>query len=205
MTTSTCARGGAAPEPGTATPSEYLQALVAGDRDTWRNCVATYQGIVRAAARRHGLSPQEAEDAGQRVWLQLFRNAARIHDPVRLPGWIATTARRECLAIACATNRYSTGELPVELPAAGPGPDEEVVVRDSAVAMLRAIDRLPPRQRSLMRQLATDDSSYAEIGRRLDMPIGSIGPIRARAISRLRVLLAAPGPATPAGRVLRGG
>ena len=51
----------------------------------------------------------------------------------------------------------------------------------------RALERLPERQRTLLRALADDEEpSYVEIAERLAMPVGSIGPTRTRILARLR-------------------
>ena len=39
----------------------------------------------------------DAEDAAQTVWLRLVDQLDRLRDPDALPGWLATTTRRECL------------------------------------------------------------------------------------------------------------
>ena len=53
--------------------------------------------------------------------------------------------------------------------------------------MRQALATLPDRQRTLLRLLHSEtEPSYEAIGRKLGMPIGSIGPTRGRAIDRLR-------------------
>jgi DNA-directed RNA polymerase specialized sigma24 family protein len=59
--------------------------------------------------------------------------------------------------------------------------------RDSAETLWAAVAELPARQRLLLRELFTENSfSYGEIAARCSMPIGSIGPTRARALHQLR-------------------
>ena len=61
-------------------------------------------------------------------------------------------------------------------------------------ALWRAFDRLPARDQALLRLLVADPQpSYQEISAALDMPIGSIGPTRARSLERLRAELARDG------------
>ena len=51
------------------------------------------------------------------------------------------------------------------------------------------VEQLPMRSQLLLRLLSGDSPlSYADIGEALSMPIGSIGPTRARALERLRRL-----------------
>ena len=76
-----------------------LPALAAGDEATWQATVRRYEGLLRSAARVVLRSDADIDEAVQRTWVLLLRNAARINDPQCLPGWLSTTARREALAI----------------------------------------------------------------------------------------------------------
>jgi len=38
----------------------------------------------------------DAQDAAQTVWLNLVGHLDSLRDPAALPGWLATTTRREC-------------------------------------------------------------------------------------------------------------
>jgi DNA-directed RNA polymerase specialized sigma24 family protein len=58
------------------------------------------------------------------------------------------------------------------------------------------LDRLDTRCRDLLRLLFADDDerpAYDEVARRMAMPVGSIGPTRARCLGKLRALVE-PGP-----------
>ena len=39
------------------------------------------------------------ENVGQIVWLQLLDHLSSVPHPAALPGWLATTTRRECLRV----------------------------------------------------------------------------------------------------------
>lgn len=66
-------------------------------------------------------------------------------------------------------------------------PDAAVADRDRDAQLWAAINRLPACRRRLMRALMTDPPpSYDELSDQLDMPVGSIGPTRARCLQQLR-------------------
>jgi DNA-directed RNA polymerase specialized sigma24 family protein len=75
------------------------------------------------------------------------------------------------------------------LVADAPLPDEELLRAERREALLAGLAELPPRMRELLLLLLHDDPplSYAQITERTGMPIGSIGPTRARALERLRL------------------
>jgi DNA-directed RNA polymerase specialized sigma24 family protein len=53
-------------------------------------------------------------------------------------------------------------------------------------ALRAAVKRLPDRERAILDALNHVADSYAQISRSLDIPLGSIGPTRERALARLR-------------------
>jgi RNA polymerase sigma factor (sigma-70 family) len=154
--------------------------------------IETYRGMLCAIGHQFRLTPEEREDATQSTWLQLFRNIDQIRDPDRIGGWLATTMRRQCIA----TRRRRYHENPMsDLPETAedtPGSDvvDAVVQRHAVKRLHEAVARLPERERRLIRlQLDPAQPGYTEISRSLGMPIGSIGPIRGRALRKLRTLL----------------
>src|SRR6266446_3104420 len=73
-----------------------------GDKQAWDALVERYAPLVWSICRRHRLGLADAEDVGQSVWLQLVSHLDTVRDPAALPGWLATTTRRECGRILCA-------------------------------------------------------------------------------------------------------
>ena len=65
--------------------------------------------------------------------------------------------------------------------------DKDLVRSERHAALLEAFAVLSPRQRQLLLMLSEDPPvPYAEISRRTGIPVGAIGPTRARALERLR-------------------
>jgi hypothetical protein len=87
-------------EPCTATSiAELLLRAGAGDLSALDEIVRRYSGVVLATVRSFRLQNADADAAVQMTWLRLGQNWHRIQRPERLGGWLATTARRECLRI----------------------------------------------------------------------------------------------------------
>ena len=164
-----------------------LTAAASGDASAWSVLRERYAARVRSVARRHRLASHDVEDVLQTTWLRLLEHADRIREPRALGGWLETTARRESLRLVDGARR----EWPTDqecMPEAEDAPPAESVSEDERCAALAsALTALPLRHQELMSLLLAEPApSYAEIARRLDMPIGSIGPIRARCLERLR-------------------
>jgi len=170
------------------TLEELIRAASEGDEPAWNALVDRFEGLVWATTRAHRLSRADAADVTQTTWLRLVENLDRIQDPERLGAWLATTARRECLRHI----RLRGRELQVEDDSFFETPSEEpvearMIVRERDDALRRAFARIGERCQSLLRLLsAPDPPSYEEVGAALGMPIGAIGPTRARCLDKLR-------------------
>ena len=167
-----------------------VAAAAAGDRSGWEALVTRFTPRLERLARTQGLSRHEAEDAVQDTWERLLRNITRVREPRALGGWLATTARRESQRV----RERSRRETPTDEALAADLADvtafdaeAELGLAERSAAVSRALDGLPASQRALLHALfAETEPSYTEIAAQLEMPIGSIGPIRGRALARLR-------------------
>jgi RNA polymerase sigma factor (sigma-70 family) len=178
-----------------AAPVEMLvRAAAEGDQRAWQELVSRFGGMIAAVGRRHGLSAADVAELQQTTWLRLVENVDRIRQPERLGGWLATTARRESLQLIRRAGKYTTGAdlmltnmASVDAREIDAGPLAEE--RD---AMVRAaLSRLKPRCRELLSLLVIDEAmTYGDLSGLLNMPIGSIGPTRARCLEHLRRLVA---------------
>lgn len=162
-----------------------------GDAAAWNGLVERYAPLVWAVCRRHGLSGADADDVGQNVWLALLRHLPMLREPAALPGWLVTTTRHECLhALRLARRRGSreTAADPDGTDPAEPVQVEDLLLRQERNTALRAaFAALPIACQELLALLAQDPPlSYAEIGARLGVPVGGLGPRRARCLEKLR-------------------
>jgi RNA polymerase sigma factor (sigma-70 family) len=171
---------------------DHVALLVAratdGDRAAWNALVDEFGGLVWATTRVHGLGAAQASDVVQSTWMHLVENLKSLEDPARLGVWLAMTARRESLKVIRRSRRAisRSDDLP-RLPSDAPASAEWLASEQNAVAVQAALQRLGPRDRALLRMLALDPTPRdAEIGAALGIAIDSIGPMRTRALTRLR-------------------
>jgi RNA polymerase sigma factor (sigma-70 family) len=175
-----------------------LAGAGAGSQAAWDALVARYARLVWSVARGFRLTDADAHDVFQTTWLRLIENLDRIADPERLPGWLATTARRECIGLL----RKQDREVPVfDAPGqdldddedpAHPDPETATIEREEHRRLWEAFAQLSERCRMLLRVVAVCPmDSYADVSAALGIPTGSIGPTRARCLDRLRARLAA--------------
>jgi RNA polymerase sigma factor (sigma-70 family) len=165
-----------------------VERAAAGDERAWEDLVTEFGGLVWAVTRAYRLSHADAAEVSQITWTRLVEHVGRLQDPARVGPWLATTARRECLGVLRRGGRIVLrgDDLPehaCEAPEHGTG----LVEQERDDVLWQAFESLDPRDRALLRMLIADPRpSYEEISAALDMPIGSIGPTRARVLEKLR-------------------
>src|SRR5712691_2840387 len=161
-----------------------------GDQDAWHEIVDRYAPLVYTICTRYRLSNHDIEDVGQNVWLLLVEQLSKLREPAALPGWLATTTARECLRVVTAANkseRLGTGLDDSVLFVDAAVIDEEILVAERNAALRAAFGQLPTRCQQLLSMLISDPPHpYVEIHEKLGIPVGSIGPQRARCLDRLR-------------------
>lgn len=168
--------------------SHLVNLAAAGDQQAWNSLVAAFGPMIWAIARAHRLGDADAADVSQATWLALFEHLGTLHDPARVGAWLGTTARRECLRVLRDKERRApVGDEFPEHESPDPSPGEELLLSERDAALWRGFGRLRASDQALLRLLTADPApAYEEISAALDMPIGSIGPTRQRALARLR-------------------
>jgi len=164
--------------------------------------VDRFGGLVWAVARGHGLCAADAADVSQTTWLRLAEQLNHIREPERLGAWLGTTARRECLRTLRRQERQVSVDDFADWMCADGALEliDDLANRDRDAELWTAFDALSGNCKALIRALLADPPpSYAELSDVFEMPIGSIGPTRARCLDRLRDRIAR-GPLHPQGR-----
>lgn len=178
---------GGAEETGLA---ELVGEAATGDEQAWSALVDRFSGLVWSVTRAFRLSRDDAADVYQTTWLRFVEHLGHIREPERVGSWLATTTRRQCIVTLEKAGRAVPTEFEDSQLLAPDRTSELDAVLDAGqdrAALREAFDDLPERGRALLRVLSADPApSYAEAAAVLDMPIGSIGPTRARCLERLR-------------------
>jgi RNA polymerase sigma factor (sigma-70 family) len=186
-------------EPG-GTVSALVNAAAHGDATAWEALVERFSQLVWSVIRAHRLSDADVEDVWQVTWFRLTSNLHKIKDPERVGAWLASTARHEALRVI-RTNRRVTPVDDLDSVSSWVthhSPEQAVLDSEQAAAeaerlrrLAEAFDLMPERCRRLLRLLmATPPPSYTEVSEALGMPMGSIGPTRARCLDCLRKIMA---------------
>lgn len=157
------------------------------DQQAWRALVDRLKGVAWKVLYGYDMSEEDRKDAFASTFFRLYEHLDTIREIDKLPGWVATTARNEAHTIF----RRRKQAIPMDTLAMRDTPlvedADELVADELRRALHGAFRRLPAQSQALMRLLTTDPPlSYDEISSILDIPRGSIGPLRQRCLERLR-------------------
>jgi RNA polymerase sigma factor (sigma-70 family) len=172
--------------------ADLLHGICAGDREAWDLLVARHERRLWAIARSRGLDVEGARDALQGTWLRLLDHANRIREPDALGGWLATVVKHEAIRLSKQRQRERERMQKLENRAtldAEPA-DARVDLEADLGTVRLTFDKLSARCQQLLRLMfSSTELSYADIAADLGVPVGSLGPTRARCLDKLRSLL----------------
>ncbi|MBD3162202.1 MAG: sigma-70 family RNA polymerase sigma factor [Candidatus Eisenbacteria bacterium] len=188
--------------------ADLVRHCLAGYDEAWAEFLRRYGDLIYATLRRKaGLGGADLEDAYQDTIVSIHRNLPLLREPQKIISWIIQIAYREGINRVRASIRARGHGLE----SVDPGwfdtiPDEGGVDRkqpgtedsidlERAQHVREAYLILPQRCRTLLELLFYRDPApdYRDISRQLGIPVGSIGPTRARCLEKLRKLFSDKG------------
>ena len=172
-----------------------LTAVKSSDEQGWNALIERYQPIINSVCRSYRLTPEDAADVSQTVWMKVVDNLDRIREPRAIPAWIKTTAIRAALALLRTRNRLTLLDVSQDNSAAwsplnpslySSEVDARMLDTERQSAVRDGLAELAESHRALLSLLVADPPiSYQQISDQLGLPVGSIGPTRARCLRKL--------------------
>ena len=176
---------------------DLVRACARGEDAAWRLFLDRYGDLIYSVPLKMGVSRSDAEEVFQSSVLAMYQRLGTLRDANRLVAWICELARRQTLYYLRKRSRETLEEDESfgERPDSSPRVDEAILSLEESQLVREALSGLGPRCRELLTLLYLTDPvlAYKELAESLDIPIGSIGPTRARCLKSLRAGLAARG------------
>jgi RNA polymerase sigma factor (sigma-70 family) len=178
-----------------ASDAALIKACRQGDQLAWRSLVDRYAKLIYQIPLRRGLSPDQASDVFQNVFVLLVEKLDRIEQPDRIHAWLVTTARWETARVL--RSQIYKSQVPLSADeqevAQDPAPelDDLLIGAEEQQIVKRGLSMLDPRCADLLRMLFCQlpTPSYSKVAQTLGISEGSIGPTRARCLDKLRRIL----------------
>lgn len=169
---------------------ELINACLAGEQQAWNRLVEQYGRLVYSIAKRSGLDETDADDVFAAVWATAFSHLEDLRDATRLSAWLITTTHRECWRVRARSSKAAHMERTAALNSEPSDAQTELWELQHFVWL--ALKKLGGRCEELLTALFLEpgQGSYEIIAARLGVPVGSIGPTRARCFRKLEHVLA---------------
>ncbi len=171
-----------------------MEACLRGDEQAWSSVVDKYKNLVYSAPVKYRMSPQDAADIFQEVWVDLHAELKNLRKPGALGGWLISVASHKCY-------RWKRRRLR-EAEQQQSGSDREPRSREMLFPewkeqaersqLLRdTVACLPDRCRRMVQMLFYQEPPlpYTEVAQQLGLALGSIGFIRGKCLEKLRASL----------------
>jgi RNA polymerase sigma-70 factor (ECF subfamily) len=171
-----------------------LKRIAAGEKSAVQDCLDAYGGLVWSLARRMLRGSEEAEDAVQEIFIDVWKNSARFDETQSSETtFVAMIARRRLIDRLRRGQRQPAVNYLADLPAiepAGEGDNAHVCVEAREAA--RAMNSLRPEQRQVLHLSIVQGLSHQEIAEHLQMPLGTVKTHARRGLMQVREALGAP-------------
>jgi len=195
----------------TAVDRALLQRCLNHDAGAWNDFVDRFLGLIyhviqhTSYLRSTPLRPEETEDVAAEILLQIVSDEYAILRQFRgqssLATYLTVIARRICVHELA--RRLAAREVQPRLDGQGAEPEEPAKAEaglERLEEIQKLLNKLPARERQVVRLSYLEGRSYEEISTELHIPVNSIGPILSRARKRLRKGMKHAPPNRPAPR-----
>lgn len=168
-----------------------LQRIADGDRSAVDECLNTYGGLVWSLARRMLRNTEDAEDAVQEIFLDVWKNAERFDpDQASETTFVAMIARRRLIdRIRHVQRRISADSLEDVLAEPSVRTDTTMQTNVEAREAAKALDQIRPEQRQVLQMSIVHGLSHQEIADATGMPLGTVKTHARRGILQVREIL----------------
>ncbi|MEM1098379.1 MAG: sigma-70 family RNA polymerase sigma factor [Planctomycetota bacterium] len=180
-----------------------LPRVARGDADAVGQCLDRYGGLAWSIARRMLGPGQDAEDAVQDAFVDLWRHAERFEASKACEStFVAMIVRRRTLdrlrrRTSGAEAMKQAGPFePDALPATTP--TDRLEAAEEADAALKALDALPPPRGELVKLSVCEGLTHGQLAERFNLPLGTVKSHVRRGLQAVRDALGANPEATHA-------
>lgn len=168
-----------------------LQRIAERDKTAVEECLNSYGGLVWALARRMCPNTEDAEDAVQEIFIDVWKNAERFDaSQASEATFVAMIARRRLIDRLRKSKRQpavdSLEDMLIEPVKAD---DEQLQTIVEAKQAAEAMNALRPEQRQVLQLSIYQGLSHQEISNLTGMPIGTVKSHARRGLIQIREVL----------------
>ena len=181
--------------PPVSTNESLLERIAGGDVSAVDECLEQYGGLVWSLARRHCRSGEDAEDAAQEIFVELWKSADRFDGKKASEAtFVAMIARRRLI------DRHRRGQNAPEVVSIDASVTDiaeshdldQVELSDEAAKAAGCMNKLSNNQRKVLSLSIHQCQPHAAISSILNMPLGTVKSYARRGLLQLRECMERP-------------
>ena len=165
-----------------------LQRISSGDKSAVQDCIDNYGGLIWSLARRMLPDQNEAEDAVQEIFVELWKNAEKFDDSQSSETtFVAMIARRRLIdRLRKTTRQPDINSLEDILAEPSENKDETMQTNLEAKQAAEVLRTLRPEQQKVLQLSIVQGYSHQEIADALKMPLGTVKTHARRGLMEVR-------------------
>lgn len=173
--------------------SEYVQRLASGDAEIERHFTSYFSDLLLIKLRRGLRSTQSVEDVRQETFLRVFyvlRHGQGLSSPEKLGAFVYGVCNNVLSEHYRAVSRHA--QLPeggLDPQGSGPDPEAEFVNEERKRSVRQILERLPPKDRQILRLIFIEDRDKDEVCRIFRVDRNYLRVLLHRAKNRFRKIL----------------
>jgi RNA polymerase sigma-70 factor (ECF subfamily) len=168
-----------------------LVRVARGEEFAVEEFMSSYGNLVWALAKRFTKTTEDAEDAVQEIFIEIWQNAARYDSAKSAEStFITMIARRRLIDRLRKTYRQpQTQSIDDFFEMQTFGGNAQLQTKVEAKQAVKAMKQLRPEQRNLMLMTIFDGLSHGEIAQLTGMPLGTVKTNIRRGFNRMREIM----------------
>lgn len=168
--------------------NNILKRIAEGDSTAVQDCLDGYGNLVWFLAKKYTNSKEDAEDAVQEIFIDIWQHAARFDaEKASESTFIALIARRRLIDRLRKLSRQPQFQTLEEVTLSFPRSSEkQMQIGLDARRISRCINQLRPEQKQVINLAVFKGMTHTEIAERTGMPLGTVKTLIRRGFQKVR-------------------
>ncbi len=182
-----------------AREQKWVAAAKEGDQEAFEELVHLYEKRVLALTQRMCANPEDAAEAAQEAFFAAWQGLKNFRGDSSFSTWLYRLASNACVDQLRREGRRQAAvslddeDVNLDIPASILSPQEEAERRELGEQIEAGLQSLPPEYRAVLVLREVQQLRYEEIGKALEMDIGTVKSRISRGRKKLRGFLLAQG------------
>jgi RNA polymerase sigma-70 factor, ECF subfamily len=181
--------------------NEEIKRLQNGEKGLFNRIILLYKKLVAGMCYKYLRSAEDASDAAQEVFAQLYISIGKFEFKSKFSTWVYRVSVNYCINRLKSLKRrraieQASSGMPDEkesaaerIPDAAVLPDEQMETGELKELVIKELGKFPEKERTLIILRDMEGLACEEIGKIMNMPVGSVKSLAARTREKLRKII----------------